>query len=138
MTTPHPVTPPTVAAITTKIPYGGTTVSFTVAPVSGPVGTPVGVSGHGFIGTAGEDARDHAYFFVLVGHIGPTCELVAPSVRPQISVDAAGDMTGSFVIPSRASCFQQAGSDRPLPAGSYYISLGAHSDFMAEFIVTPR
>lgn len=133
----HPLTAPTVAAIITKIPYAGTTVRFTMSPISGPIGTRVHVSGQGFTGAAGDEARAHSYFFALVGlPNGPGCELIAPSVDPQVSIDLAGNLTGSFSIPSRGSCFQQSGSARPLPPGSYYITLGSHSDSLAQFAVT--
>lgn len=135
---------PSAGPSTRMFQYGGIQpVTVTLAPASGPVGTFVRVTGHGFTGEAGSEARGHAYFFALSneGGIVPGCSLISAYFRsdePQVGIDQAGNLVGSFRVPARGFCFQQdkSESDRPLTPGDYGVILGPHPAWIGAFHIT--
>ena len=124
--------------------YEDQTVSVTVDPGGGSPGTEVSVTGSGFVGQAGQSARNHAYYFALISDsVVKNCELISEGDRPgpqsdnpSITVSPEGHLTGSFTVPHSGACFQQNGTDQPLAPGLYNISLGSHADYIDQFQVT--
>ena len=130
---------------TGSVQYEGQTATVSFLPTAGPEGTLVQVTGRGFTGLAGQVARRHAYFFALISDtVVPDCEIISEtddgldyqSDEPEVSIDRAGDLTGSFRIPKRGFCFQVNGSDQPLPPGEYQVSLGNHPDYIGQVRLT--
>lgn len=117
--------------------YGGAIVTVTYEPDSGPPGTHVEVTGSGFGGQAAQIAQNDAYRFYLDNEATPpSCELIGQSQSATASIAPSGALSGTFIVPSTGSCFQQVNSTRPLSPGRYTVLLGAHAASLGTFTVT--
>jgi hypothetical protein len=115
----------------------------TLTPSSGPVGTQVQISGRitHDRGTVRRQFHHPSYFGLIhdftggfPGHAGE-CELLVGTDPSQIHLAADGRVTGSFVVGSSGSCFQEDGTHATQPA-RYDLSVGCHACSVASFQVT--
>ena len=109
----------------------------TLRPDHGPVGTRVQVSGP----APSWAVPDDIYALDLERTLDPPgdCDAIAATSH-RFSVDANGNLTGWFIVPATASCFQQLppGSSRTVGPGTWDVGLGCHSCQIATFRVTGR
>jgi hypothetical protein len=109
-------------------------------PSSGPVGTRVRITGRitDDLATWQTYFRDPGYFDLLrnatVG-VPAGCELLVHAEQESIRMDAAGQVSGSFVVGSTGGCFQRGRSYAP-GAGQYDLAIGCHACGVATFRIT--
>jgi hypothetical protein len=93
--------------------------------------TRVSISGEGF--TAQHWRTPNVPLWLAGGPVG--CDFFADADH-QVTVTAAGRLTGWFVVPSAGACRQSSGGDLPLAAGRYRIVYQCTACTVGDFDVT--
>ena len=141
--TPAAATAPSGAGSEMVTAWGGQPVAVSIFPSRGPVGTVVRVTGTGFTGSAGQQARSPAYFFTLERSL-PGCQLLSlktgtaffGSDGASVTVDGAGNLSGQFRVPPAGTCVQPNHPAQSLNPGTYHVVLGSHPIVIGQFVVT--
>ncbi len=97
---------PTVNSSSSSPSAGPATPTMTLQPDNGPVGTRVELSGSGFTGFWRSYGPSSGYGISLQSQVG-SCDAIASTVS-DFSINQSGELVGWFVVPSEATCFQQA------------------------------
>lgn len=117
-----------------------------LSPDHGPIGTKVAISGQVPADQISEwttQWADPGYFTLLLElsksrEFPSGCELLGFVDEGVVHLDPdTGQVSGSFRVPSRGTCFQsEDGKSHAIRPGQYYLSIGCHACVVASFTIT--